>query len=224
MTNNNRTFRELNVIESYGASRPTLVPDNEGEFIEQLQEEASKVAGLGETIDLPPELERNVLITSVDKLLNWGRRSSVWPLPLGTACCAIEALMAVGGSRFDIARFGSELLRSSPRQADLLLVAGTIVWKMAPVVKRLYEQMAEPKYVMAVGGCASSGGPYVESYSVMNGLNLIIPVDVYVTGCPPRPDAVLRGLMMVQEKIDRMSIAQRDGRPIEHGKPEVIRG
>lgn len=218
-----RTFRELNVIESYGASRPSLVPENEGAFIERLQEEASQIAGLGEHVEVPAELQKNVLITTVDALLNWGRRSSVWPLPLGTACCAIEALMATGGSRFDISRFGSELFRSSPRQADLMMVAGTVVWKMAPVIKRLYEQMAEPKYVMAVGGCASSGGPYVESYAVCNGINLIVPVDVYVTGCPPRPDATLRGLMMIQEMIDKKSIADKEGRPFER-RPQVVRG
>lgn len=161
--------------------------------------------------DLPPEeieaLKRNLLVTSADLLLNWGRRSAVWPVGFGLACCAIE-MICTAASRFDIARFGMELFRASPRQADLLLVAGTVTKKMAPVVRRVYDQMAEPKWVVAMGTCAISGGTFATSYSVVPGVNLIVPVDVYIPGCPPRPDALLEGLMLLQKKIDKDSIVK----------------
>lgn len=157
---------------------------------------------------LEEEIERNVLITSVDKVLNWGRRFSVWPVLCFPACCAFE-VMATAVSRFDIARFGMELMRASPRQADLMLVAGTVTWKMAAALKQIYDQMPEPKWVVAMGSCAISGGTFSESYSVVPGINRIVPVDVYVPGCPPRPEALLRGIIMLHQKIDKQTIAKR---------------
>jgi NADH-quinone oxidoreductase subunit B len=154
------------------------------------------------------EIRRNILVTTVDSVLNWCRHYSVWPVNFGLACCAFE-MIATAVSRFDISRFGMELLRASPRQADLLLVAGTLTWKMAPALKRVYEQMPEPKWVLAMGACAISGGPFYDSYSVVPGVNRIVPVDVYVPGCPPRPEALLHGIMMIHKKIDKDSLLRK---------------
>ena len=142
----------------------------------------------------------NVIIGKLDDLINWGRSNSLWSLTFATSCCGIE-FMSVGAARYDFARFGFEVTRNSPRQADLIMCAGTITHKMAPVLKRLYDQMSEPKYVVAVGGCAISGGPFKGSYHVLNGIDKIIPVDVYIPGCPPRPEAILYGMMQLQRKI-----------------------
>ena len=141
-----------------------------------------------------------VLIGCLDDLINWGRSNSLWPLTFATSCCGIE-FMAVGAARYDFARFGFEVARASPRQADMIMVAGTITHKMAPVLKRLYDQMADPKYVIAVGGCAISGGPFKKSYHVLTGVDKILPVDVYIPGCPPRPEALLYGMMQLQRKV-----------------------
>jgi len=141
------------------------------------------------------------IITGVlDDIINWGRSNSLWPLTFATSCCGIE-FMAVGAARYDFARFGFEVTRNSPRQADVIIVAGTIVDKMAPVLKRLYDQMADPKYVIAMGSCAISGGPFKNSYCVVNGVDEILPVDVYVPGCPPKPEALLYGMMQLQRKV-----------------------
>ena len=157
-------------------------------------------------LDYDSKIEGEVIHTKVDAALNWFRKNSVWPMPMGLACCAIE-LMATGASRFDISRFGMEVMRFSPRQSDCMIVAGTVTYKMAMSVKRIYDQMAEPKYVIAMGACASTGGMY-RSYAVLQGVDNIVPVDVYVSGCPPRPEAVLDALMKIQEKISKQPVLQ----------------
>lgn len=142
----------------------------------------------------------NVLVGCLDDVVNWGRSNSLWPLTFATSCCGIE-FMAVGAARYDFARFGFEVTRASPRQADMIMVAGTITHKMAPVLRRLYDQMADPKYVVAVGGCAISGGPFKKSYHVVRGIEEILPVDVFIPGCPPRPESLLYGMMQLQRKV-----------------------
>jgi NADH-quinone oxidoreductase subunit B len=160
-----------------------------------------------ETLETLNELGDNVFLTTIDNVLNWGRSNSIWPLTFATSCCGIE-MMAAGASRYDFARFGIEVYRASPRQADVIVVAGTIVHKMVPILKRLYDQMAEPKYVIAMGACAVSGGPfYYNNYSVVRGVDHVLPVDVYIPGCPPRPEALLYGIMQLQRKIKSKSIA-----------------
>jgi NADH-quinone oxidoreductase subunit B len=152
------------------------------------------------------KIEGEVVHTRVDAALNWFRKNSLWPMPMGLACCAIE-LMAAAGGRFDIARFGAEVMRFSPRQSDVMIVAGTVTYKMALAVKRIYYQMAEPKWVIAMGACASTGGMY-RSYAVLQGVDRIIPVDVYVAGCPPRPEALLDALIRLQKKVAREPVVE----------------
>lgn len=147
------------------------------------------------------KVEGNVIVTRVDAAINWMRKNSMWPMPMGLACCAIE-LMATAASRFDISRFGMEVMRFSPRQSDVLIVSGTVTYKMALAVKRIWDQMPEPKWCIAMGACASSGGMY-RSYSVLQGIDKLIPVDVYISGCPPRPETLIEGLMTLQAKIER---------------------
>ncbi len=157
------------------------------------------------------QFERNFLTTSVDYVFNWARKGSLWPLTFGLACCAIE-MIAASASRFDIARFGAEVFRPSPRQSDLMIVAGTVTLKMAPVLKRIYDQMPDPKWVISMGACSSVGGPF-NTYSVLQGVDRIVPVDVYVTGCPPRPENLFYALLKLQDRIERESTLVR--RPTE---------
>jgi len=171
----------------------------EGQLIEEVK------AGARESIPDPDawldeEVKQNIMLSSVDAVLNWARRSSLWTAICFPACCAFE-FIAAEGPRFDMSRFGMEILRASPRQADLMITAGTLTWKMAPVVRRIYNQMPEPKWVIAMGACAISGGIFRSSYNVVPGYNKIIPVDVYVPGCPPRPEALIYGVQMLQKKI-----------------------
>jgi NADH-quinone oxidoreductase subunit B len=154
------------------------------------------------------KFEEGLIVTSLDWALNWSKASSIWPMTFGIACCAIE-MMATGASRFDMDRFGAGAFRATPRQADLMIVAGTVTYKMASRVKRLYHQMPDPKYVMAMGACTIGGGPYFKhGYHVVKGVDLVVPVDIYVPGCPPRPEALLEGLMRLQDKIRHQSIAK----------------
>ena len=151
--------------------------------------------------------EKNFIISSVDYVFNWARKSALWPLTFGLACCAIE-MIATTTSRFDMARFGAEVFRPSPRQADLMIVAGTVTLKMAPVIQRIWAQMPDPKWCISMGACSSVGGPF-NTYAVLQGVDKIVPVDVYIVGCPPRPENLFYGLLKLQEKIDGMSLAKR---------------
>jgi NADH-quinone oxidoreductase subunit B len=196
---------------------------------------------MGVIIEKLPEIAQELpggefLLTKMDEVINWARSNSLWPLTFGTSCCAIEVMMAVGASRHDLARFGAEVVRASPRQADLLILAGTIVKRMAPLLRTLYEQMPEPKYVIATGACTISGGPFIyHSYTTIRGADTIIPVDVYIPGCPPRPESLLYGLLTLQKMIKQGETIKKPGirhRPVtseippgvtlEHVKAEMI--
>ena len=155
--------------------------------------------------EVPEEIKSNVVITGVDTIYNWGRMYSIWPMVFGLACCAIE-MICTAASRYDLARFGMEVFRATPRQSDLMIVSGTVTKKMVPTIVRLYNQMPEPRYVLSMGACASGGGPFKEGYNVVDGVDKFIPVDVYVPGCPPTPQALINGLIALQEKIDEQSI------------------
>src|SRR5215207_4265281 len=161
---------------------------------------------------IPADLQSNVAITSLSKLYNWGRRSSMWPMLFGLACCAIE-MIATAAARYDTARFGMEVMRASPRQSDLMIVSGTVTKKMVVPIVRLYNQMPEPKYVLAMGACASGGGPFKEGYNVVSGIDKYLPVDVYVPGCPPTPQALLFGMIALQKKMDGQSVLNHDDMP-----------
>jgi NADH-quinone oxidoreductase subunit B len=191
-------------VEKYG-----VVSANEIDIAEGLKINSLMAASQQPIPDpdkwLDEELSRNVLITTVDYVVDWARSRSIFPLMFGLACCAFE-MIGTAASRFDIARFGMDIFRWTPRQADLMIVAGTLTWKMAPAVKLVYDQMAEPKWVIAMGQCTISGGPFRESYSVVPGINRIIPVDVYVPGCPPRPEGLLHGIRKIHQKIVKESI------------------
>jgi len=155
--------------------------------------------------DIPPEMRGQVNITTIDRIYNWSRKNSLWPMMFGLACCAIE-MICTAASRYDFSRFGMEVMRPSPRQADVMIVSGTVTKKMVPQIVRLYNQMPEPKYVVAMGACASGGGPFKEGYNVVSGIDKFLPVDVYIPGCPPTPQALLHGLMTLQKKVEKESI------------------
>lgn len=155
--------------------------------------------------DIPDDMKDVVAVTTLDRIYNWGRRSSVWPMMFGLACCAIE-MIAAQAARYDMARFGMEVMRPTPRQSDMMLVSGTVTKKMVPAIVRLYNQMPEPKYVVAMGACASGGGPFKAGYNVVAGIDKFLPVDVYIPGCPPTPQALIYGMIKLQEKIDKQSI------------------
>lgn len=162
---------------------------------------------LHDSITVPGELQSNVMVTTVDKVYNWSRASSMWPLLFGLACCAIE-MIATASSRYDLARFGMEVFRPTPRQSDLMIVSGTVTKKMVPAIVRIYNQMAEPRYVISMGACATGGGPFKEGYNVVSGIDKYIPVDVYIPGCPPTPEALIYGLLKMHEKVESQSIAK----------------
>lgn len=155
--------------------------------------------------EISPDIQGQVAITTLDRIYNWSRRSSLWPMMFGLACCAIE-MICTAASRYDFSRFGMEVMRASPRQADVMLVSGTVTKKMVPQIVRLYNQMSEPKYVVAMGACASSGGPFKEGYNVVSGIDRFLPVDVYIPGCPPTPQALINGLITLQKVVDKESI------------------
>lgn len=158
-------------------------------------------------IEVPEEVKDNVLITTLSQIYGWGRKYSLWPVTFGLACCAIE-FMSAAGPRFDFGRFGMDLARASPRQADLLVISGTVTKKMVPQIVRIYNQMAEPKYVLSMGACANGGGPFKEGYSVVSGIDSFLPVDIYVPGCPPTPEGLMAGFIALHERIQKESIKQ----------------
>ncbi len=182
-----------------------MATDPVAKFQQLKQEQVQEF--LHDTIAVPEELQPNVLVTTLDKVYNWSRKSSMWPLLFGLACCAIE-MIATAASRYDLARFGMEVMRPSPRQSDLMIVSGTVTKKMVPAIVRIYNQMAEPRYVLSMGACATGGGPFKEGYNVVSGIDKYIPVDVYVPGCPPTPEALIFGLLKLHEKIERQTVTE----------------
>jgi NADH-quinone oxidoreductase subunit B len=204
---------QKDAIASHGSGSEALSnvgPDNAG------------VDSAGSRPWIEARIEESFLITSVEQAINWARQSSIWPMTFGLACCAIE-MMAAGAGRYDMDRFGAGAFRATPRQADLMIVAGTVTYKMASRVRRLYDMMPEPKFVIAMGACTIGGGPYFKwGYHVVKGVDLVVPVDVYLPGCPPRPEALLEGLMRIQDKIRGQKLAKQKGSG--HGVFDLRRG
>ena len=190
----------------------------EGQVIEDLKAKSQEAIADPDAW-LDEDLKRNIMLTSVDTVINWARRSSLWTAICFPACCAFE-LIGAEGPRFDLSRFGMEILRASPRQADLMITAGTLTWKMAPVVRRIYDQMPEPKWVIAMGACGISGGIFASSYNVVPGYNKIVPVDVYVPGCPPRPEALIYGIQLLQKKIAKAPVVPDLPQFLQKGKQQ----
>jgi NADH-quinone oxidoreductase subunit B len=183
-----------------------------GENVGEMTQDTIPIIGQEPAPGIDTDVEQNILLTGVDTVMNWARSSSLWPTMFGLACCAME-MIATATPRYDIARFGAEIFRASPRQADLMIVSGTCTWKMAPAIRRIWLQMPEPKWAISMGGCAIMGGPFAYGYSVLPGVNLIVPVDVYVPGCPPRPESLLTGLIMLQNKIMDSKVTGQRERP-----------
>jgi NADH-quinone oxidoreductase subunit B len=187
---------ENGVVTTNGSADPTALRFHEPRPADEVIEQSIRV---------PEELRGHVMVVPLQGLFDWARKNSLWPVTFGLACCAIE-YMAIQNSRFDLSRFGMEVNRASPRQADLMIVSGTVTVKMAYAIRRIYDQMSDPKYVVSMGVCATAGGPYQGSYSTVPGVDNFLPVDVYVAGCPPRPDALMYALMQLQKKIEQREI------------------